>query len=164
MLEYAGRGDRELGIVEAVASEFLARAKRWPGVLAAARAGEERYEWSEDGQTMSESIVRTKQEIEIPYPEQFTNIKTPVMVIHGDQDMNVPVSEAYDVAKALRDSGNDEVTLTIVPGADHGMHIAPPGFTFDDRMLHLFNSQKDYPYSEFFINSVIGWVKDLPLR
>lgn len=164
VLEYAGRGPREEEVVQTVAPEFLARAHRWPALLEAARRGEERFEWEEDGERKSESILRTKQEIEISYPAQFENIKTPVMVIHGDQDMNVPVSEAYDVADALRGFGNDHVTLTIVPGADHGMHIAPPGFSFDDRMLHLFNSQKDYPYSEFFINSVIGWIKDLPLR
>ncbi len=163
-LDYRARGEREQEVVDTHAPVFVERGRRWPGVVEAARAGQDRYEWEQDGEIRSESIVRTRQEIEIPYPDQFRHIKTPVMVIHGDQDMNVPVSEAHAVAQALEDAGNQDVTLTIVPGADHGMHIAPSTFDFDDRMLHLFVSQRDFPYSEYFIHSVVGWIKDLPLR
>lgn len=163
-LDYRARGAREREVVDTHAAVFVERAKRWPDVVAAARAGQDRFAWEEDGEIRSESIVRTRQEIEIPYPDQFQYIKTPVMVIHGDQDMNVPVSEAIAVAQALEAAGNQDVTLTIVPGADHGMHIAPPSFDFDDRMLHLFTSQSEFPYSEYFIHSVIGWIKDLRLR
>ena len=162
-LDYRARGDREREVVDTYAGEFVERARRWPSVVAAARDGKDRYEWEEGGEVRGESIVRTRQEIEIPYPEQFRHIQKPAMVIHGDQDMNVPVSEAPAVARALEDAGNANVTLTIVPGADHGMHIAPSSFDFDDRMLHLFTSQRDFPYSQYFIHSVIGWIKDLPL-
>ncbi|NND03873.1 MAG: alpha/beta fold hydrolase [Acidimicrobiia bacterium] len=163
-LDYANRGPRERAVAEENAAEFLARADRWPEMLAAARAGADRFEYEEDGVTRSESLLRLKQELEFEYPRQFKNINTPVMVIHGDEDMNVPVSEAYEAAEELKRSGNQNVTLTIVPGADHCMHIAPSDFTFDDRMLHLFTTQRDYPYSDYFINSVIGWIKDLSLR
>ena len=164
VLEYAERGERERQVVLDNAAEFFERAEEWKDVLAAGRAGKERFEWEEDGETKSRSILRLKQELELEYPKQFANIETPVMVIHGDEDMNVPVSEAYASAQALRDAGNEHVTLTIVPGADHGMHIAPPTFTYDDRILHLFRTQNEYPYSEYFIGSVIGWIKDLSLR
>lgn len=164
VIEYHERGPEQAAIVEEHASEFLKHAHQWPEVLAAARAGRERYEWDDDGERKSRSILRTKEELEIEYPKQFANITKPVMVIHGDEDMNVPVSEAHASAEALRQAGNDHVTLTIVPGADHGMHIAPPDMSYDQRMLHLFTTQREYPYSEYFINSVIGWIRDLERR
>ena len=164
VLKYARRGDDELQRVADQAPDLLGRARRWPDVVAAARAGAERFEWSEDGEPRSHSIMRLSQELAFEYPKQFTNIETPVMVIHGDRDINVPVAEASAVADALRVAGNDDVTLTIVPGADHGMYIAPPGMSLDDRMMRFFNARSDHPHSEFFINSVIGWIRDLTMR
>lgn len=164
VLEYAERGPKEREIVLEIAPTFFDKAERWPAILASARAGHERYEWKEDGETRSTSNARLLQELEYEYPKQFAKIQKPVMVIHGDQDMNVPVSEAYAAAESLREGGNPDVTLVIVPGADHGMHIAPSDLSYEDKLQLMYKTQRDFPYSEYFINSVIGWIRDLPLR
>jgi dipeptidyl aminopeptidase/acylaminoacyl peptidase len=43
----------------------------------------------------------------------------PFLIMHGDKDMRVPVSQSELFADALKRAGAD-VTLKIVPGAGHG--------------------------------------------
>jgi len=48
-------------------------------------------------------------------PETIANLKTPLLIVHGDHDQIIPVQEAYLAQKSNR--GN--TTLAIFPGADH---------------------------------------------
>lgn len=163
-LEYAARGPGERDWLLANNPAYLGLAAQWPNELAAARAGADVFEWVDEDGPHTTHLERLKQEIEFPYPEQFANIRTPVMVIHGDRDLNVDVAEADAVAAALRAAGNRDVTLTIVPGADHGMHVAPDDISEDERLRNRFVRHRDDPYSEFFIASVIGWIRDTWVR
>ena len=43
-----------------------------------------------------------KQEIEYPLSEQFRHVKKPVLILHGDKDVNVPLVEAYETQFALQ--------------------------------------------------------------
>lgn len=163
-LDYAARGRREHHWLLANNPGYYHLAGQWPELLAAARSGADVYEWEDEMGSHTRYLERLKQEIEYVYPEQFANIATPVLVIHGDRDLNVDVSEAYAAAEALRASGNPDVTLTIVPGADHGMHVAPSDITEDERMRDRFVRHRDDPHSEYFIASVIGWIRDTWIR
>ena len=163
-LEYAARGQREHDWVLANSPAYFHLAKQWPNELAAALAGHDTYEWDDETGHHTTYLERLKQEIRFHYPDQFANIKAPVMVIHGDRDLNVDVSEAHAAAAALRAAGNPDVTLTIVPGADHGMHIAPADLDEDERMRERLKRHRADPYSEYFISSVIGWIRDTWVR
>jgi dipeptidyl aminopeptidase/acylaminoacyl peptidase len=55
----------------------------------------------------------------------FKFIDKPALVIHGQEDLNVPVGDAYEVARELRDNGNDAVELVILPGVDHSFQLVP---------------------------------------
>jgi len=56
---------------------------------------------------------------------QFRYIKKPTLVIHGREDLNVPVQDAYDIDSELRACGNRDVELVIIPGVDHSFqHVA----------------------------------------
>jgi len=46
-------------------------------------------------------------------------IKTPLLIVHGDADMDVPVSQATEMADALKRAHKD-YELIIVRGGDHG--------------------------------------------
>ena len=53
----------------------------------------------------------------VPYRE-VADGKTPVLVVHGDQDPTVPVDHAHKFTAALKQAGNP-YRLHIVEGADH---------------------------------------------
>lgn len=164
IVEYADRGDEEKEWVEANAKEFYELALEWPRVLESVHAGRPVHEWVKDGVTRQHFLARTHQEVALQYPKQFARIQKPVMVIHGNKDYNVPVTEAFKSSRALRDGGNTDVTLTIVPDADHGMHLVPGFETDRELMEYRFGGFLHAPYSEYFIHSVIGWIKDLDVR
>jgi putative redox protein len=48
-------------------------------------------------------------------PETIANLKTPLLIAHGDHDEIIPVQEAYLAQKLNREN----TTLAIFPGADH---------------------------------------------
>lgn len=43
----------------------------------------------------------------------------PALILHGDKDMHIPVDHAHLVAKAMRASGNDDVTVVIFKDHNH---------------------------------------------
>lgn len=45
----------------------------------------------------------------------------PILLVHGDKDWRVDVSQSQDLAKALAEKGHPH-KLVVYPGADHGMH------------------------------------------
>lgn len=51
--------------------------------------------------------------------KQFKYIQKTTLVIHGREDLNVPVQDAFDIDTELRASGNKDVELIIIPGVDH---------------------------------------------
>ena len=72
----------------------------------------------------------------------------------------MPVQEAFKIAQELRDAGRTDVTLVIVPGADHSMRIAPADLDDETRFREKFDYNDEHPFSEFFIHSLIGWTLD----
>jgi len=49
----------------------------------------------------------------------FKYIKKPVLILHGEYDLNVPVEDAYLIEKELKKWGNRDVELKIISKADH---------------------------------------------
>lgn len=57
----------------------------------------------------------------------WARVRVPVLLIYGAEDQRVPAAEsAARIAAALRDAGNADVTVRILPGADHTFRL-PPG-------------------------------------
>lgn len=160
VLAYAARGFEEEAWVREHLSAFYASARHWREILAAARRGEDVYEFRDGEHVVRRYLTRLQQELAYPLYEQFGHIKKPALICHGDRDVNVPVEEAYKVDRELRESGNEEVTLVIVPGADHSMRVAPPDLDDDIRFREKFDYNTSHPFSEFFMHSVIGWTLD----
>lgn len=166
VLAYAARGQKEKEWVEAHLKNFFHAAQHWQEILAAARRGEDVYEAYVGEDLVRQYLTRLKEELEYPLYEQFHHLTTPVLICHGDQDVNVPVQEAYKIDRELREAGNFNTTLVIIPGADHSMRLAPPSQDEETRFQEKFDYNYDHPFSEFFIQSLIGWVRDQfgPLR
>jgi len=47
-------------------------------------------------------------------------VKCPVLILHGDQDELVPIGHANLLAEAIRGGGNQDVTVKIFQGYNHG--------------------------------------------
>jgi dipeptidyl aminopeptidase/acylaminoacyl peptidase len=48
------------------------------------------------------------------------NCKTPTLIMHGEKDRRVPVSQAWELYRALNDIGV-EVQMVLYPAAGHGI-------------------------------------------
>lgn len=160
VLAYAARGLQEEEWVLANMYDFYGAARHWRELLAAARRGEDYYEWGDGDNVVRKYLARLKEELEYPLYDQFRHIKKPALICHGDKDVNVPVQEADKIFRELQDADNPDVTLVIIPGADHSMRIGPPGLDDETRFRERTDYPYNYPFSEFFIHSVIGWLSD----
>jgi uncharacterized protein len=59
--------------------------------------------------------------------EWWARVRVPVLLIYGAEDQRVPATEsAARIAAVLRNNGNSDVTVWILPGADHTFRL-PPG-------------------------------------
>jgi dipeptidyl aminopeptidase/acylaminoacyl peptidase len=56
-------------------------------------------------------------------------VRVPTLVLHGETDRQVPVTDAGRLVKAMRDAGSRTVTLRTFPGVNHLMVDDPSGST-----------------------------------
>jgi dipeptidyl aminopeptidase/acylaminoacyl peptidase len=154
---YCALGQEARQWVEQVAPMAYKMSQHWPELVAAARRGDEEYKAGEGDWAYRVTLRRYHQELEYQPAEQFRHIQKPTLVIQGDKDMNVPPGDCYQVARALKQAGNDQVTLVIVPGADHSMQMAPADIESRIRERISFESFKR-PYSDIFLNSLSEWI------
>jgi len=61
---------------------------------------------------------------EVNVVSRAAGINAPVLILHGERDWLVPVSQAHDMQAALRARGAD-VVAKYYPGADHGLAQIP---------------------------------------
>lgn len=160
VLAYAAHGAEEEAWTREHLGDFYDHARHWRNVLAAANRGEDIYEVHEGNKVIREYLQRLKEELEYPLYDQFRHLNKPVLICHGDKDANVPVGEAFKIEKELHKAGRKDVTLVIIPGADHSMRVAPAGTDDDTRFREKFEFNYEQPFSEFFIHSMIGWTLD----
>lgn len=157
LLEYCARGAEQENWVKQVAPGAYRSSREWHGWVQAAQRGDERFEW-QDGQVIAGGQMRRlQQELKLPPAEQFHYIQTSVLVIQGDRDLNVAPDNCHKIAAALRTAGNHEVTLVVVPGADHSMQVSAEDEESQIRERISFESFKR-PFSEFFLTSLTAWL------
>jgi fermentation-respiration switch protein FrsA (DUF1100 family) len=72
-----------------------------------------------EGVSVTLNTVRFRQDMERPMRPEFAHVRCPALVLHGGDDMNVRVEDALETYRALREFGNADVDLVIVPGVDH---------------------------------------------
>jgi uncharacterized protein len=54
-----------------------------------------------------------------PLPTARRVRATPVLILHGATDRQVTEDQAHELAAALRDGGNPDVTVHVLPGINH---------------------------------------------
>ena len=56
-----------------------------------------------------------------------SKVRVPALVVHGGDDLHVPIRSAERIANAMRSNGNKDVTVRIFPGVSHSMLPDPIG-------------------------------------
>lgn len=85
----------------------------------AARHRQDVVRLAAEGISLELNTVRFRQDLERPMRPEFRHVRCPALVLHGGDDMNVRVEDALETYRALREAGNPDVDLVIVPGVDH---------------------------------------------
>jgi len=85
----------------------------------AARRRQDVVRLEAEGLSLELNTVRFRQDMERPLRPEFRHVRCPALVLHGGEDMNVRVEDALETYRALREAGNSDVDLVIVPGVDH---------------------------------------------
>jgi dipeptidyl aminopeptidase/acylaminoacyl peptidase len=69
---------------------------------------------------------------------QITNAQTPTLILHGGNDARVPVGQAHEMHRALKEQGVD-TQLVIYPRAGHGIRERAHRIDVITRMLDWFD-------------------------
>ncbi len=81
-------------------------------------------------------------------------VASPVLILHGDRDSNVPVSHASKLAQAIRSSGNPDVTVAIFP--DHNHLFLPDKHGGFRRYGQLLAHTNQIP--EYVLDNIANWL------
>lgn len=126
----AGHWDRftgeERAWLEANLAAQLVRSEGVERYLEAAAAGEETVRLEGHGVVVELRTARTRQDLGTDYAAEFGHVACPALVFHGGDDLNVPVADALTTYRALRDAGNDDVELQVLPGLEHYFNPVAP--------------------------------------
>ncbi len=104
----------------------LVRHEHMGAVLDAARRGDERVVVEGRGLRLESPTTRLRQDLDTDYAAEMQAVTQPALVLHGGDDLNVPVADALRSYRVLRDAGNDDVELVILPGLEHYFCPTPP--------------------------------------
>lgn len=128
--------------------------------IEAARRGEDSIRLEAEGASLELDLVRFRHGMEryrsSPRVEQLRTVRCPVLLLHGGDDLNVNVEDALESYRALRQVGNEQVELVIVPGVDHNYQLAAEDPT--ERMWQrvTFQSQGN-PLSPVALDALSSW-------
>ncbi|MDK2597484.1 alpha/beta hydrolase family protein [Pseudoalteromonas obscura] len=106
----------------------------WWGYLYSSEASKHSYPWNNSKLYSQQSPVFNADKV-----------KTPLLLVHGDADVNVPVGESHIMYTALK-MLNQDVELIEYKGADHQIFARDRRFQWWDTMLAYFDKHlKDEP-------------------
>ncbi|MDZ4655098.1 MAG: alpha/beta fold hydrolase [Coriobacteriia bacterium] len=87
---------------------------------------------------------------------QFYHIDRPTLVVHGENDLNVPPRDALGILEALR-RRDVPVELAIIPEADHSFQHTPPDYETRVReRMSLASFER--PYRDEYFDSMIDFL------
>lgn len=97
----------------------LARVEGIGQLIEAARRGDETAVIEGYGVAVEMRTARLRHDLATSYADEMRHVRCPALVLHGGEDLNVPVADALCSYRVLREAGNDEVELVVIPGLEH---------------------------------------------
>lgn len=122
-----GRGSAERTWLWAEARREYESAVLGPAIAAALAAGHRSASVDDEQGRFERDLSDLAYDVTHAPADQFRHLSCPTLVLHGADDLNVPVEDALDTARALWAAGNRDVELRVLPRADHSMQETPEG-------------------------------------
>jgi pimeloyl-ACP methyl ester carboxylesterase len=122
---YWDRGEAEREWMWSEARREYESAVTGTELVTALRTGRRSIRVEDSRGIFERSIDGLDYDVELPPADQFSLLECPTLVVHGADDLNVPVEDAFDTVRALWRAGNRDVELTVVARADHSMQSTP---------------------------------------
>jgi pimeloyl-ACP methyl ester carboxylesterase len=104
----------------------LVRGEGLEELLVAAREGRETVRLRGHGVTVDLRTARLRQDLATDYAAELRHVSSPALVLHGGDDLNVGVENALITYRTLREAGNTDVQLSLLPRLDHYFNPTPP--------------------------------------
>ncbi|HEU0235160.1 MAG TPA: alpha/beta fold hydrolase [Candidatus Limnocylindrales bacterium] len=123
--DFIGRGDAERQWLARELPIEYQNGVLVDAMLAALDAGDRTVRVEHEGVVYERSLAGLDYDLRHAPADQFAHLTCPVLVIHGAEDMNVPVEDAFATIATLWRAGNRSVDLTILAGADHSFQLGP---------------------------------------
>jgi alpha-beta hydrolase superfamily lysophospholipase len=111
--------------LEANRAVELAHSEGTDRFIAAVRAGEPTVTFERKGTTAELPTARFRQALGTDWAAEFRHVHCPALVLHGGEDLVVPVTDALAAYRVVHGAGNDDVELAILPGLDHYFSAVP---------------------------------------
>ncbi len=119
--EYASRGPEEEAWTRKNAPLALALGHEYPAIFRAARAGRDPHRWVWEGRELSFGTKRLQEELQRPPAGLFRYVRSQVLAMHGEEDLNVPPSDLEKIGAELTVG---LAVLKLLPGLDHSFQVA----------------------------------------
>ncbi len=123
VIEYMGRSSQHSEWVARHAPKAYRDAHLLDTTLRSMSRGEAIARANVDGQNVERDLSGIMYDLDRPPEDQFRYLQAPTLVLHASDDLNVPVSDAFHTFRAMRESGNNDVEVRIIPGANHSFQI-----------------------------------------
>ncbi len=164
LLEQAELIGRALGLPEEAIAKELDRLRRFIAFVKASEGDWEDYSLEEVRRWLPELTpleFEAYKAISLRwYREHFAHdplhtirqVRVPVLIIHGEKDIQVPPGEGELLFQALQEAGNEEVELHLLPDLNHLMRYHPEEPTIAYRHL-------DEPVDEGVLGIILDWLR-----
>lgn len=119
------RGEAERAWMWAEARREYESAVTWPALTAAMVEGRSSIRVEDARGVFERAVDPLDYDIRYPPAAQFAAVRCPSLVLHGADDLNVPVDDAFDTTRTLWAAGNRDVELAVIPRADHSLQSTP---------------------------------------
>lgn len=93
-----------------------------------------------------------RQHMELDPLENVAQVQSPVLIVHGEEDYQVMPYHAEALAQRLRDAGNDQVTVKLLPGTSHLFTYVPASAKFDALQPFALNPE--------LVETVVAWLAE----
>ncbi len=158
LLAYATQSEANRRWAQGTSPFGLALGGHYQVMIEAALRGEETYTLKYSDQTRVMPLARWREELAEPPDEQFRYIVSPALILHGEQDMNVPLEHAARIEQTIKEAGNHNVGRIVIPHADHSFQVAAPDADTRMRERHSFESF-NRSYNEDLYTVVKAWLR-----
>lgn len=159
-VQYANQSHQNKKWVEKVAPKSLALGLRFREIFEYAMKGNLYYNLKYNNFSWKIYLPVIREQLENPPLPLFDFLKKPVLIVQGDRDMNVPVTDAELIAERIKKTGNNKVKIKKIVGADHNLQKTPENY--EKRLRERISLQCLLnPYEDKFYFGLIEWLNEI---